>query len=314
MKKIIVSIILIAMLILFIGCTNTNNQTTRTNPFNGGTIGLLIDISTDAPPEGVTAGGDSPFTVTATIENKGEEDVLKDDVFVKLRGFDAEDFGTTPADMTKHPDDDVLKTGRNQDTGVAIPTTPVYIDFNLNYKSKLTGAHEFPIVADLCYKYKTRAVGDLCIKSNLLKPDDARVCTISGTKTIYNSGAPVHIATFDEFAAGKDKVSFTFSIKTMGNGDVSRQKSSCSKERADEDKVYVTVNTNIAGLVCSGLTEGPSTTEGYVRLSAGERTIRCTQTLSADEKTDKIVPVDITLEYDYKEIKETSIFVKEVTE
>ena len=77
-----------------------------------------------------------------------------------------------------------------------------------------------------------------------------------------------------------------------------------------KNKVWVEVNSDLAGLSCSGLAEGTATT-GYITLNNGKRNIRCTQDVPGDG--DYVKKAQITVKYDYKETKKTEILIRHVT-
>ena len=70
--------------------------------------------------------------------------------------------------------------------------------------------------------------------------------------------------------------------------------------------MFVSVDTGMDGLTCTGLDGGA--TSGYVTLYGGERIITCTQ--ETETNTDFEKPVNIKLEYDYKEGISTQVLVK----
>ncbi len=309
MRKIMVLVIALAFILA--ACSGGGSTTGNTRAFLGGTAGLIINFVEGEPPTEVTDGDAFPFTIAIQLENQGESDIAKDDVSVSFKGFDAVQFASTTAALTNiKPSEEIMAADINPDTGARIPSPPVFVTSpELNYKTFLSGNKEFPVVADVCYKYTTQATADICIKENLQDTLDTTVCTVLGAKEIQNSGAPVQVASFEEFSAGQDAVSFTFTVKNMGNGEVYTQGSTCNDAtRADEDKVYIEVDTGLSDpLACQGLGDG---TKGTIKLSTGQRIIRCTQQIT--DKVDKISVVTIKLTYDYLESKATSVLVKHV--
>ncbi|MAG38500.1 hypothetical protein CMO90_00250, partial [Candidatus Woesearchaeota archaeon] len=58
----------------------------------------------------------------------------------------------------------------------------------------------------------------------------------------------------------------------------------------------------------SGLEDSGSLSTGEIKLSTGERQVRCTQNLA--EKSDMIKIIEVTAEYDYQDSKSTNVLVK----
>ena len=312
MKKIAIVLLVLASLIVFTGCGGGDGDTTTTKTFIGGTTGLLLSFQENAPPTEVLDGGQQPFTISVKLENNGETDVLKENCDVSIKGINPVDFNISLAELTKNPLEDIESKRINPDTGEEIPSYPVYVDFeDLSYSGSLAGgSHEFPIVADVCYLYSTEASAELCIKEDLADTLDTHVCKINGERRLETSGAPVQITAFNEYPSGNSAVSLAFTIKNMGNGDIAEKDTGCSEKVADEDKIWVEVDTGMQGeLTCSGLTEGDGSS-GFVKLSGGERLVTCKQKVSDNEKTDYIKVIGITLTYDYLESTRTTIKVK----
>ena len=82
--------------------------------------------------------------------------------------------------------------------------------------------------------------------------------------------------------------------------------------RTYEDKVLVRINTDKPGLECTGLTGasagGQGVQEGSINLYGGRKTVHCTQQIASP--SDYEFPVTIELEYDYRNLVESSLIVK----
>ncbi len=309
MRALFASLIL-TLLIIFSGCSDSNNgTTTKTETFIGGTTGIAIDFAEGSPPPEVFDGGTYPFSITVIVENKGEYTVPKEDARIKISGIQPTEFGTTESALTKKPDDDLTASQKDSE-GDIIKGPPVYVEFTgLNYKGTLKGNNEFPIRTDICYKYQTDAVTNICILENNLDSTRETVCEVTGNKKVQNSGAPIQITNFKEYPRAQNKVRFTFSISHMGTGNVYRKDTTCSKDsKTDEDRVWVEVKSGIgSGLTCTGLTGGTSTT-GYARLVGGDIQVTCTQEVST--QSDYETTININAVYDYEDDKASTILVK----
>jgi len=309
MKKILFSILIIGLFML-VGCEE-QIETGFSKPFIGGTNAIDFDFIEGSPPPEVYDGGSYPFEVTLNVENRGEYDVPKDKIDIELAGFYPPDFGN-PA-ITIQPDEDLDKSYIDSE-GNVIPGTITYVTFpDFNFGGNLLANNEYRIRANLCYAYGTTAQADLCVLDDLTKTKD-EVCKVSEGKRVDSSSAPVQIENFEESISGTDKITFSFEIVQRGSGLASKLDSGCSEETIDKNKVWVTVDSGLAGLDCAGLSDGTDTT-GYTTLYGGKRLIRCTQDISAPDVAGKDFEkkVNIEITYDYKEHEEVTVMVKHTT-
>ncbi len=313
-------IIVLVLLLALASCTNSGGTVaSNERTFLGGTTGLIIAFAEGEPPAEVTDGGENPFLVTIKLENEGEYEIAKEDITLSLKGFDPADFGVTSAVIAQvHPLEDILRNEINPDSGAAITSPPVYVTIpttgELNFQNSLSGNNAFPFMVDVCYNYQTKATAPLCIKEDLLDSQNLDVCVVSGAKNVQNSGGPIQVVGFDEYTAGADKVTFTLTVKNIGNGKLSRASVSCDDAPIYENKLYLTVDAGMAGLTCTGMNGGVTVgTTGYggeIRLTAGERQVRCTQPVL--ELIDKVKVVDVTIDYGYEESVSTNVLVKHI--
>lgn len=315
MRKGILMGLVIAVLLLA-GCNGTTTKGT-VDPFLGGTNGILLSFMDDAPPVEVFDGGDFPFSIVVTLKNDGEWDVPTGKGTLSISGINPTEFGVSDGDMVKTTPE-VLEASSKDAEGNVIPGTVLLVEFpEMVYGGELVGNRVFPIRANLCYEYGTEATSSLCVRANLRDTSDSPICEVNEVKTVYSSGAPVAITRFEEAVSGADKVRFTFIISHKNNGNIYKLGSGCDGAvYANRNKVYVTVDTGLAGLDCSGLTGGEDDNSGYITLStgsgAGERAITCTQPIESQIDFDQ--PVNIVLTYDYKDRVDTEILVKHAGE
>ena len=307
MKKII--FVLIGIMVLLVGCSN-NTAGPTSNTFLGGTEALEVNFMEETPPAEVYDGGQQPFEVTVNIENKGEYDVPKEDIVVKLTGFYPGDFNNPVVQL--NPEEDLEKSYIDPD-GEEQRGTITYINFDgFNFMGNLAGNNEYTIRADVCYKYGTRAQADLCVLDDLTPGvDEDAVCDVDEPKSVASSSAPIQIEGLREEVAGTRKIKFTFDIVHRGSGLVSQLASDCSTDMLIKNKIWVEVDTGLSGLSCSGLNDGSDTT-GYITLYGGKRKVTCMQDISG-ESGDFEKKVNILLRYDYKEHQERKILVKHTT-
>ena len=340
MRKVVLFLVL-ALAIVIAGCQGgQKGQVSSTTPFIGGTEGLTAKFAENSPPPEVTdlqtdSNGKliNTFEIVVLLENVGEVDVPKERAIVTIGGILSSDFVQSASGnpLKKNPPNDLTGVKKDPD-GNKIPGATVDVRFdNLAYQKVLQGSTTFPVQADLCYTYQTKAVSDLCIRQDATKPVSG-VCQISGQKPVFNSGAPVQFTVSKESVAGKNKVLLTFNVKNVGVGSVFRYdnkdpKTQCTQGAfADENRVLVEVKTGLTGttdkpltISCSGITpakdkedkDASKTAEGtfigYLRLDKGEGTFSCLQETPAQDAVKK---VDLKLTYNYLTSKSTTIVVK----
>jgi len=157
----------------------------------------------------------------------------------------------------------------------------------------------------------------VCVKENVMNTRDDAVCKVSEEKPVENSGAPVHVTLFNEFAKAKNKIGFSFKIEHVGDGSIYKRETDCnagSLSMLNENLVWVNVDVKPSGVTCTGLTGGDATS-GYTRLFKGSdsdtlsKTVTCTQDLPP-ATTAYTTVARITIEYDYKEFVSKDIIVK----
>ncbi len=310
MKKIATVVLL---LLLVIACKpGAKKSVSIESPFVGGTQGIVLGFQ-DFRKE-VFDGGNDPFDIIVKLENKGEALVNSGNVKVKISGINPAEFSKSDESLVLNAPEEVIEVRKNPQGGF-LPGPQVFVEFTgLNHKSPIAGASaQFTIRADVCYLYRTQAVSKLCVRENLLTPRAGGICELNENKPLYNSGAPVQIADFKESTRAKDKVGFTFEVKNSGNGDVFERNSVCDlSQRKFENRVYVIVNTGLAGLQCTGL-EGTSTgAEGFVTLYGGTKIVSCSQSISTRSDFEQLVSVEAI--YDYAQSIQDTLAVKSTGE
>ncbi len=304
MKQKLILILLAITLLALTACQNDTDSGVSRTGFVGGTEGVDVTFATNAPPDEVADQGQEEFDVVVELTNKGEHEILKEDVFVKLEGFSASAFGLNADDLIARPEDDLYARRKSPDGSViSSPSIPVVFE-GLNYQKDSPANTEFTFRAKACYKYETIALSNICVKENFNDDRQGDLCMVSSTKTISNSGAPVQVVNVRQSPQGRDKTSVTFSVQkkdTDNTGTVSRPDSECDTNQQNENKVFVRV-TGLEEAVgdsvrCIGLLGGDSSS-GFVTLTDSEpREVSCTVELQ--ERNTREQPFRITLGYDY---------------
>lgn len=305
-------IAILALAVLMIGCAQGGGDASTvnigSNPFQGGTQGLVMGFQ-DFRAE-VFDGGLDPFDIIVRLENEGETLVPKNKVRVTLSGINPSEFSRSEADLTSTAPDDVIEK-RKQSDGSIIDSPPSFVEFTeFNHRKTLTGSTaQFTIRADACYEYKTRAVTKLCVRKDLLTPQEGGICEVNANKQTFNSGSPVHIQNFKESTRSKEKVGFTFEVVNVGTGDVFERNANCDREdRRKENRVYLKIDTGLSGLQCTGLSPTATGAEGWATLYSDRKIISCSQFISNMADYEQLVNIEAT--YDYEQSIQNTLTVK----
>jgi hypothetical protein len=310
MAKIIFPILaVVSLLVLVAGCGPEQVVVEGGKAFIGGDKGLDIQFTEGAPPD-VVYDKDFPFDINLRVENIGEWDISNSaDATITIIGIEPASFGKTLAQLIQNGNSPL--SGARYDTqGNVQLGTIANINFaNFQYQTQILGQIELPIVARICYEYGTKVNSKICILDDLFGMTGEGVCNPNEDKAYENSGAPVQIDSFKESVSAADRVTFTFGISHAGTGTVSKTGTECSTTIADSNKVYVKVNTGIAGLQCAGIEGGGS--EGYVTLYGAKRTVICNQPL-ATPRGDFEKPISIEMRYSYSQHVGKTLAVKHI--
>lgn len=304
-------------------------------PFIGGTAGITINFLKDNPQPEVTDDTSFGFKAIIGLKNDGEYKIPNGAIKVNLVGFDPSDFSSSLPEMLNRDIDDRQEfNGKRIDAeGNIVDGDTTYVTFprsNDFTPRKFSGNTEFTFRADACYAYQTLANSKLCILKDMINIRDNSVCRPTESKSIYASAAPVQASNFRQTVIGKDKISFTFDITLSGNSDIFQSSNdvtpsqgfdqACPRNPRDrrqvENKVKVKVehippsDPIITNIQCGGL---DSRSTGLIALVNGKRTLTCTADLSTD-RTDLEKVIEITLNYNVLDKKETKVLVKHLAE
>lgn len=328
------------LLVIITACQQGKPQTgAPTSPFIGGTSGLVINFEKDAPPPEVTDGGSFPFNAIVRLVNEGEADVKKEDVIVGISGPPPRTFGVEDSSLVnQQPQDDLSPKTRGPDgkvieggtVFVTLPPTSGNPDKDYLKAVSFAGNTPFTFRADVCYKYKTRGSTKLCVLKDLLNVDQQDLCQPNGIRQVFSSGAPVQLANFRQSVAGQNRITFSFDIVHSGNGNIfqaSRETAagkdvpSCPRDsirdlRAKQDRVKARISVEgLSGvqneqdlravLTCNNIDQN-----GEVILISGKRTIICNLDLTGKHNADFESIVNMELDYNYDDNKETTVLVK----
>lgn len=314
MKKGVIFLIAVLILTTAQQCSSgSSGKQNKVDPYIGGTAGLSPQFQQYNPPDEVIDNGQFPFNVEIKLVNSGEASVAGTDIKVKLTGQNPSLWGKTESDFVIDGIPQSIEPRYKDSEGNIIYPEDVSVFFqNLNYKEQLSVNYLAKFWAEVCYTYKTEAVGEGCIKSDILSTDPKDICQISEEKKIANSGAPIQVTRFLEQAGGTNKVRYTFTIEHKGPGRFFSPNSKCVTLRTEpkENRLRFRIDSAVADLVCSGFmgTAGPGK-EGEILLTDGKRSITCTQT--KESTLDYTDTIKITLTYDYEQSVPKEVLVKQ---
>lgn len=313
-KKIILLALMALGLILISACTQ--QEPTSNSGYLGGQKGLDIKFLQGAPPESISDGGEQDFDMVIEVQNLGEHYVEAGEAYIKLSGFPPSSFGVTTEDLTQEITEDI-EANQKQPDGTTINAPPISVEFTgFNYEDNETTSRDFPIRAEICYKYQTEAAAELCVKDEFTSTTSDGICEVNAARDMSTSGAPVQVTNLKQSAAGKDKTRFTFTVTNVGTGKIYKTDNACDDKLTNRNKVFVEIldltDSSADTIKCVGLSEG-SDSSGYVTLSGGEpRDVSCTVTLN--DRNNRIQPFNIRLTYDYWKYIDTSIMVQHTPE
>lgn len=305
MKKILISLTILAVLIALTGCGD-EEITVGDSPFEGGDDGLTAEFE----PMGIVEGGiysifdNEEFPIELILKNKGEENVAVGDVEVTIYGVLLSDFSGIPSGTVTNNEAIDKVSDLNPDGGEVI------IDFtsgseDAKYIQALPGTfYDVNIFANYVYKYKTFAsVPNVCFKEDLR---DKRICEVEEIKDVFVSGAPIQVTHVEENSAGPGIVALEFDIENVGGGQAATPNGEFDT-RYDQVIYAITPASEVANWKCTS-----SGRENEARLVDEKATIRCklVNTLEEDALYTKAIGLEIS--YDYRDIIQETIRIEKV--
>lgn len=315
-RDVILVVFSVILLLLMAGCTGGKTVAgAPTTPFMGGTQGLEIGFLEGTPPDEVTDGGYFDFQAMVGLKNLGEYDLKRGQVKASLMGFLPSDFNAGGGLKDINPKDDLTPKQRDSEGNVIEPVE-TYVIFpsdttSFNFRGNIVGNTPFTFRAEVCYRYQTKAISEICVLENMIDAASDAICKPNDPKIVFSSGSPIQVTSFRQNAIGKDKIQFSLDIVHSGSGSVfdATIDADCPKDSASrrmkEDKVKVTIDTGLGGaLNCAGLGGG----SGFVKLINGKRSITCTQTgvnIGEYKKS-----VNIILDFNYLASVDKAVLVK----
>jgi hypothetical protein len=264
--------------------------------FIGGTLGVVPTFEQFGVEEsGIYTIFDSEnFPIEVTLQNKGEYDILANDVTVSLLGPAQEEFSgianyELPNTGTIDKVSDLVKDGGLE--------TITFGD-GAKYESPVTGGLERTWFATIEYNYQTYLIiPEVCLKEDVT---DDRVCDVVEKKDFAVSGAPLQITSVEEKTAGKGIMALTIKIKKEGSGKLTTPNS--------EFGVRDTVAFSIDDAAWECKSGGKL---GEARLIDGQAEVICRLKEPLAEDTLATKKVELTFNYQYQDTIQENILIKE---
>lgn len=212
MKKVLI----ILVLVLIVGCSNTQNQE---GDYLTGTEGIVMSFVPGFPPARMYEDQEE-FTIMLKIDNKGVIDVGKES-FIAISGFDQKRITLTDLKKPIPGESDILagKSMFNPNGESTNIEFDAKITLNKAEKDLLTTKpYSPPIAATACYKYGTVATSNICVDPDPFSRKTNKICTPAPIE-MGSQGSPIAITNIGVEPSPK-KTILTIDIENLGGGEV----------------------------------------------------------------------------------------------
>lgn len=315
----IIGVVLVSLLLT--ACASNNNGNSDPTGFIGGTQGVQLEFSNDAPPETVADGGQQSFPVIVEAHNEGEAAVAAENATITLEGFSYSAFNKSQDSLTSAPAENIPANRQSPD-GNVIDAAPVFTEFpGFSYEDDVQAGYETAMIAKMCYEYSSTTSTELCIRDDMLTADTDSPCSVSSTRDSSSSGAPVQITRVEQEESTSDRTLLTFQIKNQGSGDAFQTGTTCDPEQGQrvEGDIVVTFSNldGVSELDCRGQRRiGERTFQ--LRLSQQDLqqgdTFTCDATIPAENRNNREEPFNIDLNYLYETTSSKTLTVRNSVE
>lgn len=313
MRKITIIFMILLVLLLLTACNK--KQKTQATGFIGGEEGLKATIAIESTSGGnkVYDAGVDPFKIDITLENKGEGFLESGDVLTTLSGISFDAFSIV--DQTQK-NTLPLPGRRREPSGITEPSQTI-VQYDANYKPDADADRNVDVVVDLCYKYQTTTLTDVCLKNKVTGPTTGELCKIEEVKLTDTSGSPIKVKRASERPAGEQKVHVLIEAENLGKGNLYQKdyltSGSCVDSVDDKNKLHVKVelpdylSQSPTIIKCAGLNGN----EGDLSVIQNKIQLSCEiDTTSIGQETAFETPLRATFSYVYKDSVKTTITVK----
>jgi len=249
--------------------------------------GLMMKFEDGKPPE--SASQSEEVFVNLVVQNVGKHEVENFDTkFVGVLKGGGFEVGESDESVSL---ESLNEFGESEEVRVEVGS------FTYN-REMITNLREPLIEVEMCYDYGTDVFSDFYVGK-----DDSWVSKGSVSSS-DNSNGPVHITGFEEVLSG-DKVSFSFVVKHVGNGEIVGD---CEGEDEFESDLVEVVVSSPEGVRCNFPDESNS---GEVRLIKGSKRVECV--LDISQETNYKDVFEAKLLYGYKDRLADKIIIKKKT-
>ncbi len=311
--------IILSLVVVITGCGG--GQTTGKS-FIGGTESVTASFLAGNPPETVVDGDRTNFGIVIKLENVGETDIKDNEGYIQIQGLDQGVYSPDNSGGFKRNIGDLRGAKKNFDGTVLNGATGTVEFTGLSYGPSIQGDLQQTVWADICYKYGTKAVSQLCIKSDTEQIlSDKKICEVEGEKKPENSAGPIQITSLKQSFAGTGKMALTVVVThsgKTGNTFYNPTENMCNDVESNGQRGKVKVdfkNIQIGGrsvpVECTGL-DSDKTIRLYKDGTGKETaTLYCTiDTSSASNVVE--VPIEAELTYKYMQNIQKPITIRHV--
>lgn len=288
------------MLTIFLISCSQQAPATQKGAFVGGTSGIAASFEPLSVKEDniFTIFDTEDFSLDILLKNKGEETIAAGDLSLKLLGPARNDFSGIPQWELRNLGLIEKISEFNPEGGEEI------VSFAPNSDAKFTGAvtgfQDVTWNVEYSYKYKTHLIiNDVCFKGDITDP---KVCVVEERKTFSVSGAPITVTAVEEDSAGKGITLLRINLQNAGTGDV-------TSPGEEFDKRFGQVSFAIDEPEKWECKSGGR--ENQARLVDGNAEIICRLKNPLQEEDLFVKSVKLTLDYQYKELIQEKLRIKE---
>lgn len=271
-------LILSLFALLLVGCQGAGPGQPKTDsPFIGGTQAIDVAFVENEPPARVLDNSQEQFFITLLLRNGGEFTVPRNGLIASLSGVPQKSFNLKSLNMVNPRE----IGGATKDADLVHPGAEELLEFGeAKYTIDIPASFTTQLRADVCYTYQTKAVGNLCLKRNVVSRKSVNdVCDVNvPSVVVHNSAGPIQATDLRQTSVGSNRVKLSFKVKNVGSGAVYEPgafTSVCAGQDNLKDMVKITLTSpeQAFSVECNQLSNKNS---GVVRLINKEKDITCT--------------------------------------
>ncbi len=313
MRTQIISIFIILTLLLVVtGCSGTPRQEEGDVDFRRGTTGFEMRLIEGNPPYQVYEHDLLPITLE--VFNRGVSPIIDGELYIT--GYDPDIInnnlagylpGTLPAYGQPHYFSIIESRSQFNEEGgydvLEFSSGEIVLPYG-------TTIYDIPLALYACYGYETIASGNVCIDPEPHRTYADKPCITQDVGMGGGQGAPVAV-TYIDVTNMRDYIRLTFTISNVGGGtlidEYAFSQGACPTGFGPQDINVVYVDQVILGKFPITQYCAPS---GRIKLNNGVGKVSCTAPIPTGSTTAYKTPVEIRLNYAYKEILKKNIQIR----